>query len=144
MGPGPGTLPNQEIKRPCNQCWIYHLVCVFPSLFQVSWVLFHLCLKHVGHLASSQPHCCMCPLLRGDKVLPLGHKTVNTANSLCWSLWDPQAMRDQHPLLKLVLFCLFSTWVKHCSIRCLTALGLPRLLRCQKEMGRRVYRVFPW
>lgn len=85
MGPGSGTLPNQEIKSPCNQCWIYHLVWVSFLVSGVTSTRSPL-LKACRSFGMSQLHCCICPPLRGDKVLPLGHKTGNTVNSLCWSL----------------------------------------------------------
>lgn len=62
------------------------------------------------------------PLWGGNEILLLQYKN-GACRSTAWR--DLLSAGDLRPLQKLILFCFFSIWVKHCSIQCLIALYFP-------------------
>lgn len=111
MGFETETLPYQGIKTPTT--------CVFITLcgsimFQASWILIYAYLKHVHHVAPSQPHCYL-SLPRGGAGP--SHYSIKGCRPV--ALHQPSgktlATADWCPLLKLVFLCLFCLWRKYCS-----------------------------
>lgn len=125
MGYEPGVLPYQKI-RTLTACAGLVTLCgtIFPC-FRLNVCSCALLLKHVYHMAPGQSH--YRPLQGTDGILLLQHKKdACRPTVLCWLQGgDLLATVDQCTLLKLILLCLFSMWVKHCSIQCLSLLCFP-------------------
>lgn len=86
--------------------------------------------KH--HIKPGWPQCYVCSLRDfteawGVRVSPMPASADRR---------NPLAMSDWCPLLKLILFCLFSVWIKHCSVQCLTLLFSSESLWYQDVMSR--------
>lgn len=71
-------------------------------------------LKHLYYMASGQLHCCIC----SKRERMRSFQSTACKSSPCVSCWvRPIGHRDQHSLLKLILLCIFFTWVKHSFIQ---------------------------
>lgn len=110
-------------KSPHSLCWTYFFLCgnIF-SCFRLSVYSFAL-LQHVCHMSPGS--LTVSPQWGGDGGMGLvccspGGVCVGQLLASAAGRHLP-TMGDQHPLLKLILLCLLSVWIKRCSMQCLTA-----------------------
>lgn len=114
---GPGTFPCREIKSIYSPCWVYLFVLgiSFPVPGLMCTSLFCVC-----HMATGQRQCYICSWRGGNRFFCLQHKMGACRPSPCVGCGaSPADHGGRHSLLKLILLCLFSPWVKHCYIQCL-------------------------
>lgn len=115
IGLGPGALSYQEIES--SQPLLDLSPCVvIPFVSDSIFVLlFCLSLCAIWHLANTT-----------NKSVPWGKA------ALSWLLGGTVGHGGlTHTLLKLILLCPFSMWVKHCSSHCFTVLCFPWQPQCQ-------------
>ena len=98
-----------------------------PVSCSLCTLLFCLSMCIIRHLSTSNP-AISCPLLGVWEQCPsfVAQEGCTQASCPAWELGkDLLAMASQCPVVKLIVFCLFSIWVMCYFIQCLTELCFP-------------------
>lgn len=129
MGIGLGTIPFQDMKNPQSLCQAYHIVWEY-----LCFVLFSLMNYLILSLLKVCMSCGTWPILllhlscdgRGQGSSYCGTKGVHVSSCPVMAAWKHLlAMWDHCSLLKLILLCLFSVWVRCISIQWSITLCFP-------------------
>lgn len=112
-GPWARNTSLQEMRIPKSHCWTRHLVWKYLSLCQTQHML--LCSAQVCTSCSTRPKPLPYPYLSGrGQFFWESTRTMPTGQMPALVGWmDRMAVGDLYILLKLILLCLFSMWVKH-------------------------------
>lgn len=113
------SLPSN--KDPTQWCWSPSTGISLLISFHAQWVFFAL-LKHVCQWTSGMPAALSFPYFteEGSRSFCWGMRAVHIGQLLCVCFQGhPLVMRDLRTPLELILFCLFSMWIKALFHQCL-------------------------